>query len=329
MSKKYLTVLLISFVALLLAVAMVLLLIAVGQKNRSVQTGSPNGEDSLKDKNCILVLGKDKASGLFDVIMLASVDENGSNACIMQIPRDTYAEYTEKSYRKINVAPKILGEEGFCEFLSDNLGVEIQGYISFELDAFSKAVDLIGGVEMTLPRALDYNDPEQGLYIHLPKGTQVLDGEKAQMLVRFRKGYIRGDLDRLDVQKQFMAAFFCKVKDTVNILNAYGFASELLPYINTNISATSLVSLGLKALTVDSDKIGFLTLPGEDAREDGGASYYVMSRPATDEVMEKYFGKSEGVLDTNGAFLNEKSARFAEIYNKKYEYSLMFAKDMQ
>ena len=326
MSKKFSNITLISFAAVsLLAICILVCSVVLGDKEDYAPTASLGGVDG---KTCVLILGKDKSSGLFDVIMLAAFDAANSSACVMQIPRDTYAEYTEKNHKKINAAPKILGEEEFCSFLSKSLGVNIQGYISFELDAFGKAVDLIGGVEMTLPHALDYNDPEQDLYIHLPAGTQLLDGDKAQMLVRFRKGYIRGDLDRLDVQKQFMAAFFYKVKDTVNILNAYGFASELLPYIKTNIGASALVSLGLKMLDVDSDKMGFLTLPGEDLR-DGGASYYVMSSPSTNEVMEEYFYKSLGTLDPDGLFLNEKNAKFAAIYNKKYEYSLIFAKDMQ
>ena len=327
MSKKFLTVALFSLIALLLAVVCVLVsLFALEDKEQYAPAGL-NKTDKTEDKTCILVLGKDKASGLFDVIMLVSFDENDSAACVMQIPRDTYAEYTEKNHRKINAAPKLLGEEGFCDFLSENMGIPIKGYISFELDAFAKAVDLIGGVEMTLPKALEYSDPEQGLYIKLPKGKQTLDGKKAQMLVRFRKGYVRGDLDRLDVQKQFMAAFFCKVKDTVNILNAYRFADELLPCVKTNIGAVSLLSIGIKALGVEPQKMGFLTLPGEDVLD--GASYYVMSRSSTNEVLERHFGKSEGQLDENGLFLNEKSSKFAAIYNKKYEYSLMFATDMQ
>ena len=328
MSKKYLVAALISLAAVLVVLICILVSVFAFKEDEEYAPAALNGADGSDGKTCILVLGKDKASGLFDVVMLVSFDTKDASACVMQIPRDTYAEYTQKSYKKINAAPRTLGEDGFCEFLSESLGVNITGYISFELDAFGKAVDLIGGVEMTLPRALDYNDPEQGLYIHLPAGKQVLDGEKAQMLVRFRKGYVRGDLDRLDVQKQFMAAFFCKVKDTVNILNAYRFVNELFPCVKTDMSATSLVSLGLKALSVKPQGVGFVTLPGEDAK-DGGSSYYVMSREATDEIVGKYFGKADGQIDPNGLFLNEKSAKFTAIYNKRYEYSLMFADEIQ
>ena len=324
MSKKYLRVAAVAL-AILFAIFSFVIILSFGEDEGYVSAFSFGGSKKESRRN-ILMLGRDKASGLFDVIMLVSFDSDG--ASVLQIPRDTYIEYTENNSGKINAAPKTLGEEGFCKLLSSSLGVPITGYISFNLEAFGKAVDLVGGVEMTLDRALEYSDPEQGLYISLPAGKQTLNGDKAQMLVRFRKGYIRGDLDRLDVQKRFMAAFFSKVKSTVNIFNAYGIADKLLPYVKTNISASSFVSIGLKALKVEADAVGFLTLPGEDAR-DGGLSYYVMSRSSTNEALRKYFGKSTESCDSNGLFLNEKSRDFTAIYNKKYEYSLMMAKDLQ
>ena len=57
----------------------------------------------------VLVLGKDDASGLTDVMMLVSVDVQNGRACLMQIPRDTYFRYTENNYRKINGAMHALG----------------------------------------------------------------------------------------------------------------------------------------------------------------------------------------------------------------------------
>ena len=324
MSKKYLRVAAVAL-AILFAIFSFVIILSFGEDEGYVSAFSFGGSKKESRSN-ILMLGKDKSSGLFDVIMLVSFNSDGAN--VLQIPRDTYVEYSDNARGKINAAPKVLGEEAFCEFVSRNLGVPITGYISFNLEAFGRAVDLVGGVEMTLDRALEYSDPEQGLYISLPAGKQTLNGEKAQMLVRFRKGYIRGDLDRLDVQKQFMAAFFSKVKSEVNIFNAYGIADELLPYVKTNIGASSLVSIGLKALKAEADDVGFLTLPGEDSR-DGGLSYYVMSGISTNEALQRYFGKSGTAIDADGLFLNEKSGNFTAIYNKKYEYSLMMAKDLQ
>ena len=248
----------------------------------------------------------------------------------MQIPRDTYALYGYGEHRKLNAAAQILGEEKLCAFLSQSLGVSIDGYASIELDGFRALVDKVGGVEVELERALDYEDPEQGLYIHLPKGKQTLDGLGAEKLIRFRSGYARGDLDRLDVQKTFIAALFKKLSSSVNITNAYGVATELLPYLDTNIGATTLVALGLEALRLEGKDIGFLTLPGEGAvSQKSGASFYVMSAPMTDRALREYFGKTEPLIDEDKAFLHSSYANFREIYERDGDVSLMFADTLE
>jgi LCP family protein required for cell wall assembly len=212
---------------------------------------SVNADKRVERPFCVLIIGKDKTSALADVIMLASFDKVEEKACILQIPRDTYADYGS-SYCKINGALKALGEEGMRLFLEDALGVEIDGYISMELDGFCALVDSIGGVEINVPKRLKYSDPEQNLYIDLPAGVRTLNGKQAEMLVRYRSGYVRGDLDRLDMQKRFLAAFFLQLKEKITPFNVYSIASSALPYLKTDISAASLVGLALNIIVLDS-----------------------------------------------------------------------------
>ena len=326
MSKKYL----LPIWALISCVVLICFIISLAVTPSDNFDGA---EDAYKTKSLpmrVLVMGKDKTSGLSDVIMLVSFDKDSGSASVMQIPRDTYAKYTSVSPRKINAAPKILGEDGFCTFLSENLGIKIDGYVSFELETFGRIVDIIGGVEMTLTRDFKYSDPEQNLYINLKKGNQTLNGKQAQMLVRYRKGYIRGDLDRLDMQKKFMAAFMAKVQKSVNITNIYSMATEILPLVKTDMNAGTLLALGISALKVDSEKVAFLTLPGEDARAgENGASYYVMSAKSTHEALVTYFGKDSEGIDEKRAFCNPKYEKFMRIYEKKYELDVSFAKELQ
>ena len=275
----------------------------------------------------ILILGKDKVSGLTDVMMLASFDTENNRICAMQIPRDTYAEYSE-NHRKLNTAVKVLGgERELCKFLSNALGVHIDGYVSLELEGFRRAVDAIGGVEIELDKTLYYNDPEQDLYIYLPKGTHLLDGEKAEMLVRYRSSYLRGDLDRLDVQKRFVRAFFSKFKSSVSISSIYGIAVSLLPYIDTNIPLTSFVSLGIKALRVDDDDLGLITLPGEDVKAVNGGSYYVMSAAPTWNILEEYFVTERDEIDRNRLFEHPTDENFRKIYARKEDIQPSFAEN--
>ena len=278
---------------------------------------------------CVLIIGKDKVSSLADVIMLASFDRASKKACILQIPRDTYAEYGS-SYVKINGALNALGEDGMCDFFENSMGIEIDGYISLELEGFRGLVDAIGGVDINVPKSLKYSDPEQGLYIDLPAGKQTLNGKQAEMLVRYRSGYARGDLDRLDMQKRFLAAFFLQLKEKITLFNVYSIANSAIPYLKTNISAPSLVSLALSVVGADSGDISIATLPGEDAISSiSGGSFYVVSALGASELIETYFGAESGSFDKNGSFLHPSLKNFQEIYQKRVENRVFLADEFK
>ena len=53
---------------------------------------------------------------------------------------------------------------------------------------------------------MDYEDPYQDLYIHLKAGEQHLNGEEALQVMRFRSGYAMADLERVNVQRNFVQA---------------------------------------------------------------------------------------------------------------------------
>lgn len=285
-----------------------------------------------KDDNVfsLLVIGKDKASALADVIMLVSFDKESEKACVLQIPRDTYAEYGNDNYYKINGAVKTLGADGACDFFEEALGIELDGYISLDLEGFRNAVDAVGGVEMTVERDLKYSDPSQGLYINLKRGRQTLDGREAEMLVRYRSGYIRGDLDRLDTQKSFLMAMVLGLKEKINFFNAYSVANAIIPHIETDIDIPSLVEVAVSGLSVSEENICFATLPGEDTvSETSGASFYVMSAEPARELIGEYFSVVQGAFDGKGAFLNSNSEQFKKIYESKKEKSVFFINDLK
>ena len=80
--------------------------------------------------------------------------------------------------------------------------------------ALIKLVDTIGGVKFYVPRDMKYDDPSQDLHIDLKQGMQTINGEKAEQLLRFRKGnhgetYSEedggsNDLGRMNTQRNFM-----------------------------------------------------------------------------------------------------------------------------
>ena len=286
-------------------------------------------EKDVERPLCVLIIGKDKVSSLADVIMLVSFDKDTGKTCVLQIPRDTYAEYGS-SYCKINGALKTLGESGMCDFFEETFGIEIDGDISLELEGFRALVDSIGGVSVNVPERLKYSDPEQNLYIDLPAGKQSLNGKQAEMLVRYRSGYARGDLDRLDMQKRFLAAFFIQLKEKITPLSIYSIANSVIPFLKTDISASELVSLGLEVIDMDISDIRIATIAGEDAiSQISGGSFYVISAPSACEMFETYFGADREEFDKNLCFLHPSLDTFKKIYQKRVVNQVFFASELK
>ena len=327
MSKKYIyTVLLLVALLALFAVA---LTVAVGKSGTPEEAPDESAIKLADDPYCLLVTGRDRVSALTDVIMLACFDPAAERICVLQIPRDTYALYGDGRYRKINGAQKELGEDGLRVLLENALGIEIDGYLSLDLDAFGKSVDALGGVEIELDAPLRYSDPSQNLHIDLDSGRQTLDGKQAEMLVRYRSGYLRGDLDRLDVQKKFLAALFDTLRSKVSVANAYELASALLGEVSTDVNLALCTALALEALKLDKSRLLFCTLPGEDiVSRKSGASFYVMAKSPTQRLLAEYFC-AEGELDEEKIFLNSSDREFLEIYQKDLGIGVICADELE
>ena len=330
--KKYLLIATALTFAVILATVVATLIFGNREGERQQSDSATESFQGADKPYCILVTGEDKVSGLCDVIMLVSVDTRNERICVMQIPRDTYAEYTEESYKKLNGAANALGGvEGLRAFLSQSLGVAIDGYLALDLASFRRIIDTIGGVEIELDRAIRYTDAEQGLFIDLPSGRQVLDGRKAEMLVRYRKGYADGDIGRLGAQKRFLASLFASLQQKVNSDNAYSLADALMDGLDTDIGIATAVALGLEALTTKSERLIFVTAPGEQiVAEKSGASYYVLSAASTDSLLCEYFGKSERQsFDESLAFRHPSYEGFISIYESAREPLIVSAKELQ
>ncbi len=273
-----------------------------------------------------LFVGYDKTAGLTDVNMLAQFDTNSGAINVIQLPRDTYARYNSKdgSYRKINGAMGFFGRDldDFASFLEKNLCINIDYYGSVDLVAFRNIVDIIGGVEMYVPRDMFYEDPEQDLYINLKKGYQTLNGDKAEQFVRFRKGYVNADIGRTDAQKIFMTAFMEKFIKSMNVSTLAQVGTQMLKYVDTNLTLNEYVFFATKVLSIDTSKLTMLTLPGKDVREYGssGAWYYVLSRSAMLDAVNTYLNVytkdiTDEIFDPNTIFTNPDSKYMLEIYN--------------
>lgn len=261
----------------------------------------------------ILMLGCDRAASLTDSILLASVTPQTGEVRILQIPRDTYANYTERDYKKLNGACNTLGADGTREFLSRAFGMTIDYTAVYDLDLVRTAVDAVGGVEVDIPQAMRYSDPIQGLEIDLPAGKQRLGGEAAEQFVRFRAGYANADLGRLDAQKLFLDAFLrtCRSLSPARLSEV---CLTVLPQVRTDMPMSVALRLSFALLRAESTTLLTVTAPGEAAKGVSGAWYYVLNRRETERTIADMCNGKCSEFDPDRLFDRTDYSEFHKIY---------------
>ena len=279
--------------------------------------------DTITNRKNYLILGTDRASGLTDVMMIVSVDAEAEKADVVQIPRDTYARYSSGGYRKINGAVSVLGgAEELRDMLCEAMCIDIDGYVVFGLDAFVKAVDLVGGVEVYIPFDIDYDDPYQNLSIHLDAGNQILNGKAAEQFVRYRSDYVRGDLGRIDAQKLFLSAFIKKLSDEMTPALFVKTAASMMGEVNTNLTIKEIADLAKSFHKISASDITMLTLAGSDVRAKSGAWYYVISKSSAEKIAKEHLGAdtTDRKFDKDKIFVDFDDNKFSDIYNSDIPY---------
>ncbi|MDE6357203.1 MAG: LCP family protein [Eubacteriales bacterium] len=307
---------------------------------------------SLPEYTNVLLACTDKSEGRTDGIMLVSYNSVNKKVSVVSIPRDTKVSIPDDmweimvqnfpvikndnpSLKKINAIPNYGQEQGmeFLQtYLEDLLGIKIDYYAHFDFEGFRYIIDSVGGIEFDVPIRMNYYDPTQDFRIDLKPGVQLLDGDKSEQLLRFRKrndetGYPRGDLDRVEVQQQFMKVFLEKVTSLDSILsNPSAYFTTATEYLDTNVSLSDILKYLPEANSFDVANVETYTLPGTpktinrqsyvvlDEDEIAEFSYEVFKKPAVkpeDIVYEESYDKS--IIILNGGYTSGMAGKAKEI----------------
>lgn len=241
----------------------------------NTDTNGAGLDDSIKnveeDVINFLVVGIDQDDGretnqLTDTILVVSFHVKDKNVTVLQIPRDTYIGEEYTSTGKINAlyasshVEEYKGIEGLAQFIYDKLNIPIDHYATITMKGFRQVIDQIGGVEVDVPNPINLDGVE------LDPGKQVLNGDQAEKFVRQRhgEGYSNGDIDRLEMQRLFMASLVNKLLSTSKtqlVTMLPGLAKEM----TTDMTVGDMASIGSEVLKLNSSNITFTMVPGESA----------------------------------------------------------------
>ncbi len=233
------------------------------------------GKRKSEDYYTFLILGRDTGGGgNCDAMLLASYDMTNQKATVMSIPRDTMVN-VPWDVKKINSVYNHFGggDRGISKLkteISQLVGFKPDYTMIVEWEAVGELVDAIGGVWFDVPYDMRYWDPYQDLEIVVDKGYQLLDGDKAMGVIRWRhnsdgKGYPDGDLGRIKTQQAFLKAVISQVLQVKNAVKLFEFAEIFQRNVATELSVQNLFWFAKGAVLggLDLEGVEFVTMPSK------------------------------------------------------------------
>lgn len=291
------------------------------------------GETQKKEEPLFTCLFMGRNAHLTDFMMLAQYNPNTREVSLMSIPRDTYVG-TSSVDGKINSIYMYKYPEKVVKAVEEITGVDIQHYLIFNAKILRNIVNELGGVTVTVPFNMNYDDPDQNLYIHLKKGTQRLSGAQAEQFVRFRKnnnggGYANGDVGRIATQQKFIKAMISEVLKVENIGKVGNLVKIALNGTDTDLTLDVLQEYLDDVVTFKKDRVRIGTLPGVGKYGKGPdgltRSFFYHDAEKTKEVVKELFFtsiddvNSSGDSVTSGDKKNDINTKAQEVISKGLE----------
>ncbi len=283
-------------------------------KNKTLNENSVLGNMILPpSKTSFLLVGLDESDLLTDVVILGVFDRDTDTINLLSIPRDTYVEpskeirdYVKEHGRKMPQSAKMtevyswagdeIGINVTKKQIENMFNISIDYYGIIYIDAFKKIVDTVGPITMEIPKGgLHYKDPVQGLYINVPEGIQKLDGRLAEGVVRFRKGYARGDLARIEMQQRFMMELFKQTLNNKNLTsNIQDLLTTFVKYVKTDFPIEEMSKYLPYITKLTPDSLVMQTLPGTpktmvDVTTGVPLSYVVYDPVESQKIIDRMF----------------------------------------
>jgi LCP family protein required for cell wall assembly len=238
-------------VVLLVLLALVLgMLVYVDTRlNRTAALNDYEGRPAATPGTDWLIVGSDSRQGLSgarrrelatgeaggrraDTMMLLHIPRGTGAPTLVSLPRDSYVPIPGRGWNKLNAAYAFGQGALLTQTVEQVTGIRVDHYMEIGFDGFAATVDAVGGVRICVDEPM--RDPMAGL--NLRAGCQVLNSRDALGYVRTRAS-ARGDLDRVERQREFLGALVDKMTSPGVVLNPF--------------RSIPLATTGTDAITVD------------------------------------------------------------------------------
>jgi LCP family protein required for cell wall assembly len=218
----------------------------------------------------ILLIGQDKRPGQgrqrSDSMILVTVNKSKKTITLTSFMRDQYVQIPGYLPHKLNHTYQYGGMNLLNETLLLNFGVHVDGDMEVDFNGFTKIVDLLGGVEITL-------DEAEARYLghcfrkQFVVGKNLLNGKEARLYAQLRE--IDSDYRRAERQRKVIMSIINTYKSRpVDELTS--IMQEILPYVTTNMSNGQILGYAMEILPLLPEmKFDTLRIPVDGTFQQG------------------------------------------------------------
>lgn len=277
-----------------------------------------------------------------DTLMVVSVDPLSKSAAILSLPRDLWVSIPGYGVNRINQA-YFNGQAydlpgGGAQLAVDTvegfLGERIDYYLTVDFQAFVEVVDLLGGIMINVPEAI--NDPTypDACYgydpFNLPAGQYRMDGQTALKYARTR-ATLGGDVDRAARQQEVVLALRNQATQLDNLPQLLVSAPQLWrsfqDNVDTNLGLDEILQLGQLARELPPENIRNVVIDYnyvEPSITPDGQQVLVPIMSSIRQLREEMFAPPAvptPQIEANPATLEDEGARVA-LYNGTATFGL-------
>lgn len=225
--------------------------------------------DPLENANIknVLLIGSDRRStgenGRSDAMILVTMNYDTGKVHLTSLMRAMYVCIPRSDgdvWGMLNASYSWGGPKLLISTIENNFRIHIDHYVVVDFDSFKLAVDLMGGVDINLSST-------EAAYVQsvsqntITAGMNHLNGTEALKYSRLR--YSDNDFVRTGRQRKVVEALMKKAL-TTDLSTLMSLAEQILPYVNTNMTNTEIMSYLLKAPGLLGSSITQRMLPIEN-----------------------------------------------------------------
>ncbi len=266
-------------------------------------------------------------------MILLSVNPTDGAASMLSLPRDLWVPIPGQGITtKINTAYRIGALDGYPgggaqlakDTVSSFVGQPVDYYIRVNFDGFREIVDLIGGIDIDVPKTIHdekYPTADYGVEtFHLDAGLQHVDGETALKFARTRN--VDDDYSRSRRQQDVIRAIVDKALNAGMIPQLLPRAPQLLMTMQNSVQTDLPMPVAFKLAGLINGaslkEIRQLVLDaryGEESYSSEGAWILVPDRAKVRVALEEFFRPTDSATAGGGRITTTAAATRVEVLN--------------